>query len=83
MTTRYTPSQMADYRAFVRVQKLGHWNMLTREAAQEAGLSRDEHTFVMKHYGAMQIQAQAAADAARLARLHAAEVQARHARGEL
>lgn len=52
-TLTFTPKQLADFEAYVRVQKSNRFNMLDPRAAVQAGLSRDQMVFVMENYKAL------------------------------
>ena len=50
----FTPKQLRDFKAYVKVQCSGKWNMFDHAARTATGLSADEYTFVMKNYAALQ-----------------------------
>jgi hypothetical protein len=64
---KFTMDQMADFRAFAKVQHSGRYNMWTQgmSAATEAGLSLDRYKFVMHNYTELQKAAWAEDDAAK------------------
>lgn len=51
MTPTFTPKQARDFRAYVRVQKSGRYNMLDPQARKATGLSQEEFVFVLNNYG--------------------------------
>jgi hypothetical protein len=52
----FTPAQLNDFLAYVKVQESGRHNMLDPRAARAAGLSRDQMVFVIEHYAALKAQ---------------------------
>jgi hypothetical protein len=64
---KFTDKQLADFRAFYRVQKTGKHNMLWSSAREAAGMERAEYMFVIKNYEALRqaTETQQAKDAAK------------------
>lgn len=60
-TTAFTPQQITDFHAYVRVQKSNRFNMMThaRQAMSAAGLDKAEYFFVLENYEALQAAAEA------------------------
>lgn len=54
MKQTFTPEQIADFRAYVRVQESGRYNMLTPNAVRATGLGQDRHFFVIENYDALE-----------------------------
>jgi hypothetical protein len=46
----FTAKQLKDFKAYVKVQRSGKWNMLDPRAASATKLTQDEYVFVMKNY---------------------------------
>lgn len=63
--TEFTPEQIRWYRAFVRVQRSGKHNMVSRAARDAAGLTDEQMKFVMRNYEALGAASNKAQDAAR------------------
>ena len=53
MSNNFTPQQLKDYEAYVKVQKSLRFNMLDPRAAAATGLSRDRFLFVLDNYEAL------------------------------
>lgn len=60
-TTKFTPEQLADFKAYVEVQKSSRFNMFDPRARQAAGISRESLVFCMENYEALKQAAGAAA----------------------
>jgi hypothetical protein len=54
MALPFTAADLNAFRAYVKVQKSGRFNMLDPRAASAAGLSRDQMVFVMSNYNELQ-----------------------------
>lgn len=46
----FTEVQLRQFRRYVKVQRSNRYNMLTPQAAQAAGLTREEMFFIMDNY---------------------------------
>ncbi len=57
---QYTDQQIKNYIAYERVRKSGRFNMIMQggQAAQAAGLDREDYLFVMEHYEALMAAAE-------------------------
>jgi hypothetical protein len=54
--SKFTKQQMQQFDEFVRVQKSGRFNMMTPQAGAAAGLSKEDHLFILRNYDAMDRQ---------------------------
>ena len=50
---KFTPQQIAHWKAFERVRKSGKYNMFDPKARAATGLERDDFLFVMKNFEAL------------------------------
>jgi len=57
---KFTKQQLADFKAYVRVQRGGRYNMLDPRARQAAGLSQEAYVFVIDNYEALEAAAKGA-----------------------
>lgn len=57
MSQTFTPAQMKQFMAFWKVRKAGRYNMASPQAADAAGLDKEEHIFILKNFMAMRVQA--------------------------
>jgi hypothetical protein len=57
----FTKNQINDYRAYEKVRKAGHYNMISSQARAAAMLTREEHLFVMENYSELKDASEAAA----------------------
>ena len=53
---KFTKAQMAQFDRFVQVQKSGRHNMLSPLAGAAAGISKEEHAFILENYSSMERQ---------------------------
>lgn len=58
----FTYKQLNDWRTFEDIRLTGAYNMVSPRVAEELGLSRDEHLFVIKNYAALKATYEAAED---------------------
>jgi hypothetical protein len=49
----FTPAQLKHWEQYERVRQSGRFNMFFPQARDAAGLTREEHSFVMKNYDAL------------------------------
>lgn len=56
----FTPEQLKDFARYVRVQKVGRYNMLSPGARAATGLSEDRYMFVLENYEQLEAAAEAA-----------------------
>ena len=63
-TTAFTPEQIDNFRAYVRVQKSNLFNMLTHanRAMNAASLVKEEYFFVINNYDALSAAANTKSD---------------------
>ena len=50
MALPFSPADLKAFRAYVKVQESGHYNMLDPRAAHAAGLNTDQMVFIMSNY---------------------------------
>lgn len=50
----FTDKQIENFTKYKSVQEEGLYNMLSPQAAEAAGLTKEEHIFVMQHYSELQ-----------------------------
>ena len=50
----FTPEQLEHYRRYEVVRASGRYNMLHSLAAMAAGLTHEEHLFVVRHFDALE-----------------------------
>jgi len=55
--TLFTVDQIANFKAYRKVQMGGRYNMFDRRAIDATGLSKDEYMFVMNNYGQLETAA--------------------------
>lgn len=55
MTAKFTPQQLADWKAYERVRQGGRWNMFDPRARNATRLSREEYSFVMDNYAELKL----------------------------
>jgi hypothetical protein len=56
----FTTEQLLHFEAYEQVRESAEYNMFDLRAAQAAGLTRDQHIFVMENYNALKLAFQAA-----------------------
>ena len=57
---KFTTEQLLHFEAYEQVRESGKYNMFDPRAKQAAGLTRDQHIFVMENYNALKLAFQAA-----------------------
>jgi hypothetical protein len=57
---KFTTEQLLYFEAYEQVRESAEYNMFDLRAAQAAGLTRDQHIFVMENYNALKLAFQAA-----------------------
>lgn len=53
MAENFSPSQLKSFKAYVRVQNSGRFNMFDPKAQRASGLSNDDYFFVLENYSAL------------------------------
>jgi hypothetical protein len=56
----FTSEQLKDWEVYEKVRQSAECNMFDRRASEAAGLTKDQHLFVMEHYNALKLAFQAA-----------------------
>jgi hypothetical protein len=56
----FTDEQLMHFEAFEKVRESAEYNMFAIQAAEAAGLTRDEHLFILENYSALKVAFQAA-----------------------
>jgi hypothetical protein len=51
---KFTDEQIKAFRAYVKVQRSGRYNMLTPQAQRATGLAEKMYFFIMENYEALQ-----------------------------
>jgi hypothetical protein len=52
----FTAKQLKDFKAYLKVQMGGRWNMFASQAQQATGLTRAEYIFVMENYSELKAE---------------------------
>lgn len=57
---KFTPKQLLQFEAYEQVRESGEYNMFDYRAQLAAGLTKDQHLFVMTNYDSLKLAFQAA-----------------------